>query len=76
MAVLAENGMQQVPVEMFENRSALITDFERGGGLAQAALSAIHCNWIRDEMWRTSRISRGAGFSGPPFAARSSQQAR
>jgi len=30
--------MQQVPVEMFENRSALIADFERGDGLAQAAL--------------------------------------
>jgi hypothetical protein len=68
--------MQQVPVEMFENRSALITDFERGGGLAQAALSAIHCNWILDEMWRTSRNKSGSRIFQAAFAAAPSQQAR
>jgi hypothetical protein len=37
MAVLAGNGMQQIPVEMFGNRSALILDFDRDGGAAQAS---------------------------------------
>jgi hypothetical protein len=46
--------MQQVPVEMFGNRSALTMDFERDGGAAQAVQSATHCNWILDEIWRTS----------------------
>jgi hypothetical protein len=35
MAILAKNGMQRIPVEMFGNRSALVVDFD-GGGATQA----------------------------------------